>query len=201
MEKAEKDNCEKKIEKKCRKKIKKIFNDKYKKKIGLKIHKSLSNTALCVFVFIVVVVVILIGGWFLFKNYSIVRQSEQIVEYSSRGYSFPNYLDYMEFYRNKFPYKHVCKSNSGEFITFVICSCFVLSVALVCVTLLATTANNYELARKKLCAVKLCYSELAISAGEKESKISEKTAGKKYYPKNKALVDNFKAYANAIAEL
>lgn len=106
---------------------------------------------------------------------------------------------------------HITKNSSAAFITFIICASCVLAIAIVCVAVLAINANKSELTRKKLCALYLKFDEIKISELDSEPKDNEidkkqnKDASEEhkteYYPKNKAVADIYKAYANAIADI
>lgn len=130
---------------------------------------------------------------------------EETVEYSTNSYICPSYSDYVQFYKNRFPYKHAVKNSLAAFIAFMICSSCVLAVTIICVTMIAINANKNEMKRKKLCVLKLEKEKLELLLNEDETKVKETSENWKlvteYYPKNKAAADIFKAYANAIAEL
>lgn len=83
----------------------------------------------------------------------------------------------------------------------MIFSIFLLSVIIICLTILFIRVNNHYLTLKKMSAIISKFDASHFLDTDSKVRSKTKTAETEFYPKNKALVDNFRAYANAIAEL
>ena len=169
-----------------------------------KVLKSYICFIVATVLFVLMIIALLwFANRYLFCGNSIAIQSGQTVEYSTSSYIYPCYPDYVQFYKNRFPYRRTVKNSSAAFITFIICASCVLAIAIVCVALLAINANKSELTRKKLCALKSACDKVESCLSDENTKLRQTYDGvqTEYYPKNKAAADIFKAYANAIAEL
>ena len=184
------------------------MSEEYKKQNG-KCYETSSKGAWNLFTIIVLAMIIAgllwFGSRYYFCEHSIAIQEEQTVEYETSSCLYPSYPDYAQFYKNRFPYRHVTKNSSAAFIAFIVCATCVLVVAILSVTMFEMHANKSELARKKLCALKCEKDTIEYLLKDFESKLKETTENgnteTEYYPKNKAVADIYKAFANAIADI
>ena len=130
-------------------------------------------------------------------------QEIQIVEYALENPCGKKTNEVYASLLNRFPYKKTIttKSDSCFYIAYMIFGVLLLSVIIICLTILFIRVNNHNLTLKKIFEVKIKFKEIDLSKTDSILRQKDGTSETEYYPKNKALVDNFKAYANAIAEL
>lgn len=194
--------CSRELEKLCYENCEIYFEKKYKEKCEDAFISKMNCLSSIVSVVAIVIGSVLLT-LFLYGRIPIEIKVEETLEYSTSSYIYPCYTDYVQFHKNRFPYRHVTKKSFAPLITFIICVSCVLATAIICVAVLAGNAYKCGLAREKLCALKCVCDKVQPCLTDENTKASQIYDGAQteYYPKNKAVADVFKAYASAIAEL
>lgn len=140
---------------------------------------------------------------FIFYNFQNNIHETQVVEYVLESPCIKQSDEVYASLLSRFPYKKTIatKNDSCFYIAYMISVVLMLSTIIICLTILFIKINNHNLILKKMFEVKMKFKEIDFSKTDSILQQKDGTSETEYYPKNKALVDNFKAYANAIAEL
>ncbi len=182
MGKDKKDDCADKFEKECREKCERIFDEEYAKKSNDAFGKNCDEEFKWqkgVFIaFLVILTAGIMASLVILFIFNICK--DKIKETQVEDHM----LEWLCF----------C-------IPYMISFAFVLSVIIICLTILFIKINNHSLVMKKMSAIISKFDASHFLDTDSKVRSKTKTAETEFYPKNKALVDNFKAYANAIAEL